>query len=156
MGKSKFLDFLRSHTDKVKDRNKKSARQETASPKVFKSMKQKIREAQQGIRDEVDAKGKPVSMKQRMRQKLQEARRENEQDSSVKTAPPEVFDAMDKRIDQLDKQRRNRVFKQIAEEYDLDLSLIPDREMHKLNNSFDKDMDNFMKNYAHRFRKAGA
>ncbi len=156
MGKGKFLDFLVKHADKVKEQNKKSSRQETAQAEVFKSMKQKIKDARDGIRDQVDSKGKPIGLKERIRQKMQEARRENEEDPKVKTAPSSVYDSMDNRIEQLDRQRRARIFKQIAEEYVLDLSEVPPREMAKIKSSFTKDFDNLMKNYAYKFKKAGA
>ena len=93
-----LLDLFKNSVRKVKKKNTEDPNVVTADDRVFESVAKK---AEETVRTADESSIDRRDMYERMRESLEEARKENEADQHVETADSSVFDDLLKEIEEL-------------------------------------------------------
>lgn len=149
MAKRNILDAILNTINEVQQKNKANPLEETADPNVFDLLKNKLQNLDEKNREKRAAKGKsPVSILDRIKNEIEGARKENKKDPNVKTAPKSIFENILKRIDQGPKRQASSGLRKIVEDYNLDVSKLPQDVVRQIQEKYVADRKNFDKQYA--------
>lgn len=149
MANGKILDAILNTINEVQRQNKANPNEVTADPNVFDLIKGKLRQLDEKNRAKRVAKGKsPISIMDMIKKEIEGARRENKKDPNVETAPKSVFDQILKKVESRPKRQASQGIRRIAEEYNLDVSRIPQNVLQQVQAKYMNDRKNFDQQYA--------
>ncbi len=143
-----ILETILKTVEQVQKKNKQSSREETADPSVFDLIREGVEQIK-GKRNTSGTRGKsPKNVLDMIKDVVEKTRRKNKKDPDVATAPGSVFDKIKKKVEDKPKQEAQRGLKRIAEEYNLDISLIDPALVEDINLEYQDDMEALNKRYA--------
>ncbi|MFK7937433.1 MAG: hypothetical protein AB8G22_28215 [Saprospiraceae bacterium] len=149
MAKQNIFDVILNTISEVQKKNQANPRVETADPNVFDMIKGKLQQLDQNSREKRAQKGKPAgSILDLIRNEIEGARKQNQADPNVKTAPPSVFDNIIKKIDQRPKRQASVGVRKVAENYNLDISQVPQNVLSQVQVKYMEDKKKFDHQYA--------
>ncbi len=145
MAKPNLLNVILNTINEVQKKNQASPREETADSTIFDMLRSGLNNIDQKSKQQRAEKGKsPVSILDMIRGQIENAKTQNAQDPNQRTAPPQIFDRIIKKVDQRPQRSANASIRRIIEEYNLDVSrLHPDlvRQIQQKYNADRKKMD---------------
>lgn len=154
MPKPNFFDVLRSTIETVQQKNAANPREKTADPTIFDLIKDKVLNIEKNNKAKRAAQGKsPTSILDLIRGKINEARAENEADPNIETAPGSVFDKIIKKVDQKETARPKSAFRNVIEEYNMDVSGVSADVLRKFQDSYAKDVKKLNHRYAEKMHE---
>ena len=149
MAKQNIIDLIMNTINDVQQKNKRNPREETADPNVFDLLRGKLQELDEKTRQKRTSRGKsPESILDRIRKEIEGTRRKNKRDQNVPTAPSSVFDNIIKKIDDRPRRQASSGIRKIVEEYNLDVSRLPQEVLRQVQDRYINDRKNFDKQYA--------
>lgn len=148
MGKN-ILDIIVNTINDVQAKNQANPNEATADPNVFDFLRGKLQDLDAKTKEKRIAKGKsPVSILDRIRKEIEGVRKENKKDPNVETAPSSVFDNILKKIDEKPKRQASTGLRKIVEDYNLDVSRLPQDIVRQVQDKYQQDRKVFDKQYA--------
>ncbi len=149
MANGKLLGAILKTINEVQNQNKANPNEETADPNVFDLIKGKLKNLDDKNRAKRVSKGKsPNSILDMIRKEIQGARRENKKDPNVATAPKSIFDNILKKLEDKPKRQASQGIRRIVEDYNLDLSRLPQNVVQQVQQQYITDRKNFDQKYA--------
>ncbi len=149
MAKKNILEIILNTIDQVKKSNANNPREETADPTVFDLLKEKIGELDKNIQNKRAQKGKsPVSILDLIKGQIEAARKHNEKDPNVKTAPSSIFDKLNKKLEQRPKRTASSGIRKIIKEYNIDVSRLTQNTLNQIQQKYDMDRRKLDQGYA--------
>jgi len=149
MANGKLLGAILKTINEVQNQNRANPNEETADPNVFDLIKGKLKTLDDKNRAKRAAKGKsPHSILDMIRKEIQGARRENKKDPNVATAPKSVFDNILKKLEDKPKRQASQGIRRIVEDYNLDVSRLPQNVVQQVQQQYITDRKNFDQKYA--------
>lgn len=149
MAKRNILDAILNTINEVQKKNQANPNEETADPTVFDLIKNKLQNLDERNREKRKARGKsPVSILDRIKKEINGARRENKKDPNVATAPKSIFDSILKKIDQRPQRQASSGLRKIVEDYNLDVSNLPQDVVRQVQEKYVTERRNFDKQFA--------
>ena len=149
MAKQNLIDVILKTINQVQQRNAANPNEPTADPTVFDLIKDKLHKLDQKSRDNRTNRGKsPVTILDRIRKEIEGARRENKKDPKIETAPKSVFDEIFKKIDQRPARQASTGLKKIVEDYNLNVTRIPNDVLQQVQHKYLQDRQQFDKQFA--------
>lgn len=144
-----ILDIVLKTINEVQKNNQTNPNIETADPNVFDLIKGKLQDIDQKSRNKRASKGKtPESIFDLIKNQIEGARKENEKDPNVKTAPGSIFDEILNKIDQKPQKQARKGIRRIIDEYNIDVQRIPANVLNQIEAKFVADKKNFDRQYA--------
>ncbi len=144
-----ILDVIMNTINDVQQRNRQNPRERTADSSVFDLLRDKVSQLDQKSKQKRIEKGKsPVSILDLIKNQIEGARKENEQDPNVETAPTSIFDKLIKKIDQNPKRQATTGLNRIAQIYNLDLSRLPRAAVQQIHERYVSDHKKLDQQYA--------
>jgi len=154
MAKPNILDVILSTINDVKQKNEANPREETAHPNVFDILKEKLGELDSNMKNKRVEKGKkPVSILDLIKNQIEAAKKHNQKDANTPTAPPDIFDRINRKVDQRTKRVADAGIRRVIEEYNLDISRVPRQTMLQIKSQYDTDLKNMNHQYAESIHK---
>ena len=149
MANGKLFQAILKTINQVQSQNKANPNEETADPNVFDLLKGKLKNLDDKSRAKRAAKGKsPNSILDMIKKEIEGARRQNRKDPNVATAPKSVFDNILKKVADRPKRQANQGIRRIVEEYNLDVSRLPQNVIQQVQQQYINDRKNFDQRYA--------
>ena len=149
MAKQNLFDVILKTISQVQQKNAANPNEQTADPTVFGLIKDRLSNLDQKSRTNRAARGKsPMTILDRIRKEIEGARRENKKDPKVETAPKSVFDNILKQIDQRPVRQASSGLKKIVEDYNLNVSRLPQEVVQQVRSKYQNDRKQFDKQYA--------
>ncbi|MFK7904537.1 MAG: hypothetical protein AB8B69_05410 [Chitinophagales bacterium] len=149
MGRN-FFDVIKNTIEVIQQTNRDNPREETAEPTVFDLIKEKIQQAESKRNAKrVEQGKKPSSILDLIKDKIEEARGENRDNPDQKTAPPSIFDKLQKKVELKEKRRTNASLRTVIEDYGLDISGMHQNSVRQIQDQYRIDIQKVNKHYAH-------
>ncbi len=149
MAKKNFLETILNTIKDVQAKNQANPNEETADPTVFDLIKSKLQTLDEKARAKRTNRGKsPVSILDRIRKEIEGVRRENKKDPNIPTAPKSVFDKILNKLDQTPQRQASTGLRKIVEDYNLDVSKLPQELIGQVQQKYIADRKAFDKQYA--------
>jgi|GEM_PF-533666 len=143
-----IIEVLLKEIGKVQQKNKANPKEETADSSVFDILREKVQEvgnksAKAGTRGQ-----QPKNILDMLKTVVDKVRRGNKKDPNVPTAPGSIFDKVKEKVEAAPKKEAQRGIKRIAQEYNLDLSILPAELIEDINLEYKDDLEALNKKYA--------
>ena len=149
MANGKLLSALLKTINDVQKQNKANPNEATADPNVFDLIKDKLKNLDDKNRAKRASRGKsPNSILDLIKKEIEGARRANKKDPNVETAPKSVFDNILKKIQDRPKRQASQGIRRIVEEYNLNVSRLPQEVIQQVQQQYVADRKNFDQKYA--------
>ncbi|MEZ4883437.1 MAG: hypothetical protein R3E32_01780 [Chitinophagales bacterium] len=149
MANRNFFDVIKNTIEDIQKTNKENPKEETAEPTVFDLIKEKIKQVEQkGNAKRAEAGKKPGSILDLIKEKIEEARNENQSNPDQKTAPPSIFDKLQKRVELKEKRRTSALLKTVIDDYGLDVSNLPQSSITQIQTQYQADIKKVNEHYA--------
>ena len=144
------FDVILKTIEEVQSKNKSNPNVETADPSVFDLIKKELNKIDGKVQNKQLQKGKrnPKSIFEMIRDGIEGVKKENKKDPNVATAPGSVFDSIINKIEQKPKRQASTGLKRIVEDYNLDISKLPQQVINDVQAKYQQDVQAFNKQYA--------
>jgi hypothetical protein len=149
MAKPNIFDVIMKTIGDVQQKNAANPNEPTADPSIFDILKEKLLDLDSKSRENRTNRGKsPISILDRIKKEIEGTRRLNKKDPNVETAPPSVFENLLKKIEQRPQRTANSGIRKIVEDYNLDVSKLPQDVIQQVQQKYMQDRKAFDKQYA--------
>jgi hypothetical protein len=149
MAKQSIFDVIMKTIGDVQSKNQANPNEPTADPSIFDLLKEKLGELDNKSREKRTNRGKsPISILDRIKKEIDAARRSNAKDPNVETAPKSVFENLLKKIEDGPKRQASTGVRKIVEDYNLDVSKLPQEVFQQVQKKYQQDRKAFDKQYA--------
>lgn len=144
------FDVILKTINDVQQKNQKSKQVETADPSIFDLIKNEVSKIDQKHQNNEVQKGRrsPKSILDMIKDGIEGAKKQNRKDPNVATAPGSVFDDILNKIEQKPQRQAVAGIKKIAQDYNLDISMLPAQMLNQIQNSYKNDVHRLDKEYA--------
>ncbi len=149
-----LLDFISKAIEQAQQQNRDNPNEETAHGSVFDLIKDKVQNAPRGNQQyNQQGNNQPRSIIDFIKQKVDEAKNQNQNDPNVKTAPGSIFDMIKNQVDNFQNQTGQDAFRNLVDEFNLDLTGLNKEAQHQIHRSFMKDRQNLRSAYVQKIRE---
>lgn len=144
------FDVILKTIEEVQSKNQSNPNVETADPSVFDLIKGELSKLDNKVQNKQLQKGKrnPKSIFEMIRAGIEGVQKQNKKDPNVATAPGSVFDSIINKIEQKPKRQASTGLKRIVEDYNLDISGLPQQVINDVQSKYQQDVHAFNKQYA--------
>jgi len=144
MSLNNVLGTILKTIDNVQQKNKASKTEPTVDKDVFAVLKQKLKDLDQKTKDKRVAKGKsPQSILDLIKKEIEGVKKDNRANPKQETAPKSVFDSILKKVEAAPRRTASSGLKKIVEDYNLDISAVPQQTLNQLQEQYMKERRNF-------------
>jgi len=144
------FDVILKTINDVQQKNQRSKQVETADPSIFDLIKKEVNKLDQKHKNNEIQKGRrsPKSILDMIKDGIEGAKKQNRKDPNVPTAPGSVFDDLLHKIEQKPQRQAVAGIKKIAQDYNLNISVLPPQMLDQIQNSYKNDVHKLDKEYA--------